>query len=245
MRKVTTCLGLLVAAAAALAAPAMAVSLLSETFTYPDGNLVPNGGWANHSGVGTDIQVLSGVAVGDMNSAPDDNRTFAAQDTFSTTYACFNVRIPNPGGTPRTNYFAHLKDGTTTNFVARVFVAPQGTTFSFGLSVFSGTMAVQWATALNYDQWYTVVIRYNPATDTATLWVNPVTELSTNITTTAAAPAFSVSAFALRESNTGTGTLWKYNVDNVGVGTTFDDACASGPTPTRGTTWGRLKSIYR
>jgi hypothetical protein len=37
---------------------------------------------------------------------------------------------------------------------------------------------------------------------------------------------------------------WNWVVDNLGVGTTFDDACAR-PTPTTKSTWGKVKSIYR
>jgi hypothetical protein len=233
---------------AALFTPASAIVHWSETFAYADGGLVAGSGgnWATHSGTGTDIQVAAGVAVGDMAAAPDDNRTFAAQDTTAATYACFRVMIPSIVGAPRTNYFAHLKDGTTTNFVCRVFVAPQGSTFSFGLSLFSGTMAVQWPTALNYDQWYTIAIKYDPtpALDVCELWVDPVDESSAKITTSAVAPSFLVSAFAMRQSSTGTGTVWKYNVDNIMVGSDFLDLCPN-PTPTRNSTWGQVKSIYR
>ena len=233
---------------AVLFSPAAAIVHWSETFAYPNGGLVAGSGgnWATHSGAGTDIQVTSGVAVGDMNQAPDDNRTFTAQDTTVKTYACFRVMIPSIAGAPRTNYFAHLKDGTTTNFVCRVFVAPQGTTFSFGLSVFSGTMAIQWPTALNYDQWYTVAIKYDPvgSSDTCELWVDPVDESSPKITATAIVPSFGVSAFALRQSSTGTGTAWRFNVDNIMVGSDFADLCPN-PTPTRSSTWGQVKSIYR
>ncbi len=257
MKKAVTLLFAVVALVLVSAVPALAVSLLSETFdAYNTGGLVAmaGGNWASHSGtIPTDIQVLAAgkgkYVKGDMAATADDNRTFAQQDSSAKTYACFRVRIPSiASGAPRTTYFAHFKDTGTFNFAARVFVAPSGTTFSFGLSVAATAMSVQWATALNYDQWYTVAISYNGATgtDRAELWVDPVNEASTKITATATGiTSIFVSSFALRQSNAGSGTLWKWDVDDIGVGTTFADACTSGPTPTRTTTWGRVKSIYR
>ncbi len=242
--------------AATAAAPAFAVSLMTETFTYANGNLalpvsVSGGNWANHSGVGTDIQVTGAVAVGNMNNAPDDNRSFTAQDSQSVVYACFQCMIPTMAAAPRNNYFAHLKDGGTSNFVTRVFVAPVASTssFTFGLSHFSGTQSDQWATPLNYGQWYTVVIKYDGPSKTSKLWVDPVNESSTSITTTyVSGPGRSIiSSFALRESTGGTGgSPFIYNVDNISVATTFGDlGCGSQGTPARGTTWGKLKNIYR
>lgn len=237
--------------AATAAAPAMALSLLTDTFTYANGNLVPNGGWANHSGTGTDIQVTGAVAVGNMNNAPDDNRSFTVQDSMGSTYACFQCMIPAPaaGALVRNNYFAHLKDGGTQNFLTRVFVAPVGASFTFGLSHFSSTMSNQWATTLNYGQWYTVVIKYSGTARTSSLWVDPVNESSTSIVTTyAGGPGRSViSSFALRQSSAGSGgTPFSYSVDNLSVATTFADlGCGSQGTPVRGSTWGQLKHTYR
>lgn len=251
MRKTATLL-LIAGGALLLAAPAFAVNLLSETFSYANGNLVPNGGWATHSGTGTDIQVVSGAANGNMSNAPDDNRTFTSQPITAKTYVCFKCTIGAPSGTPSTNYFLHLKDATTTNFIAKVFVAPQGTSFAFGVSVISSTVPVVWPTALNYGQEYYVVLEYDPTAGfagNALLWVNPVTESDTHITATSTSGSNqTVSAVALRQSNSITpagSTLWTYTVDDLGVGTTFADACVSGPVPTTNSTWGHIKTLYR
>jgi hypothetical protein len=59
---------------------------------------------------------------------------------------------------------------------------------------------------------------------------------------------FQISAFAMRQSATATPagtTIWKYNVDDIAVGTTFNDACAGQPTGTNSSTWGRVKVLYR
>jgi hypothetical protein len=242
MRK--TAIGFVSMALIAMAtAPAFSAVLMSEGFSYANGNLVPNGGWATHSGTGTDIQVASGRAVVDMNSAPDDNKTFAAQGATGKTYYCLEVLIPAITGSPRLNYFAHLKDTGTVNFAGRLGVAPSGTGFTFAVGSTAFTTPTSWTSQLAYGTSYRVVISYDAATGTSEMWVNPANELSPKVTSTGT-PGTNVSAFALRESNTGTGTLWKASVDNVGVGTTFNDACTQ-ITPTQSDTWGRLKMRYR
>ncbi len=265
MKRTATMLFVLTAACClAFAVPALAVGLMSESFPYGNGDLVAvaGGNWANHSGVGTDIQVTGGVAVGSMTAAPDDNRAFAAQGATAKTYACFTVNIPTPAAAPVLNYFAHFKDTGTINFPARVYVAPSGATFTFGLSVGScalnGTPSCSptlWPVSLSYDTDYTVAISYDAALGSAELWVNPVTEASAKIihntwSGTTPQTGFLVSAFALRQSNTPPGGVpgtpsWTFKVDNIGVGTSFSDGCTNGPTPTHGITWGRVKTIYR
>ncbi len=259
-------LGLLVAA------PAMAANLWTETFTYGNGNLtsVSGGLWAVHSGTisgSNDVQVSNGIAVGNNANAPDVNRTFTAQDsTTATTYACFQVKIPSVSGYPGANYFAHFKDGGTFNFMARTYVLPiagDNAHFNFGLSAYSANNEVycqRWPNALNYDTWYWVVLAYNSPGRSATMWVNPASPSSQSITSTTTSagpqvPRVAVSSFALRQSSstaftvtgvTGTVNTWTYQVDNLGIGTSFYDACMNtGVVPTPSTTWGQLKRTYR
>jgi hypothetical protein len=256
MKKLATSL-LALAAVAAFAIPAHATTLLSEPFSYPDGNLAGNGGWTTHSGSASDISVTGARALAtEWNAAfdKDDNTTFAAQSTSVPTYACFQVTIPDPGGSPKPNYFAHLKDASATIFLARLYVLPSGATgFTFGITVSSSSatvLPVPWGSALTYGAQYNVVIKYDPTTSTATLWVNPVNEASTNVSHTNTTTAAAISSFALRQSNsaptgvTGGSVGWVAYVDNVGVGTTFNDACYQ-VTPTKSNTWGQLKVIYR
>jgi len=236
-----------------------ATNLLTDHFTYPDGNLVPNGGWANYSGTGTDIQVLSGRAVGFGPNAPDDHVLFAAQPVTAKTYACFDVTIPAFSGQPKPIYFAELKDGGASNLVSRVYVLPLaagGWTFGISHSTTSATAGVTpWTAALSSGVNYHLVINYDPVAKSSTLWVNPIDETSASVTNTnSAIAALAVSGFGLRESATAstlpaspayTGTAdWGFSVDNLGVGTTFADACNQ-PTPTRVQTWGGIKGLYR
>jgi hypothetical protein len=258
MKKLATTFALLTLVFAS--APSMAVTLMTDSFTYPAGDLVPNGGWANFSGATLDIQVNGlGRAVGAGPNANDDHRLFAAQSTTTTTYACFDVIIPQFSGQPKPIYFAMLKDAGTSIFVSRVYVLPVaagGWTFGISHSSTSTSVGVTpWTTPLSSGVNYHVVINYNPVAKTSTLWVNPVNELSPSVTdTNAAIAAVGVAGFGLRQSASAaalpasppySGTAdWGFSVDNLGVGTTFAEACEI-VTPAQPTTWGSVKGLYR
>jgi len=255
-------LATLAALLAVCATPSFATVLLSESFTYPNGALPPNGGWANFSGAGTEIQVASGRAVIDHNSAPDDHILFPAQSTTTKTYACFDVIVPPVvGGQPKPVYFAMLKDGGTSIFVSRVYVvglAAGGMTFAISHSSTTATAGITpWTAPIVAGQKYNIVINYDPVAKSSTMWVNPANELSASVTdVNAAIAAVAVQGFGLRESSTAAtlpaspaypGAInIQVSVDNLGVGTTFADACQQyQSTPATRSTWGQVKSIYR
>ena len=239
--------------------PSMAASLVYDTFSYSAGNLVPNGGWATFSGSGTDIQVTAGRALGSTLNTPDDHVVFAAQSTTTKSYACFDVTIPAFNGQPKPIYFAMLKDAGTSIFVSRVYVVPVaagGWTFGISHSSTGPTVGLTpWPVALSSGVNYHLVINYAPVAKTSTLWVNPATESSPSVTdTNPAIAAVAVAGFGLRQASGAsslppsppyTGTAdFTFSVDNLGVGTSFVDACEI-PTPAQPTTWGSVKGLYR
>ena len=259
MRKTAIAL-LTLCLAAIVAAPAMATVLLTETFGYADGNLVPNGGWATFSGAATDIQVVSGRAVGFGPNANDDHVFFPVQPLTTKTYACFKVRIPAVTGAPKPIYFLALKDGGTTAFVSRVYVLPITGGFTFGLSHSSTSTTVgvvPWsASTLTYDQDYNIVINYDPVAQSSTMWVDPTNESSPSVSiTNTAIAALAVQTVMLRQSATAstlpaspayTGTAdWGFSVDYIGVGTTFTDACYAGTIAVAPNTWTNVKALYK
>jgi hypothetical protein len=263
MKKFATTL-LALAAIGAFASQASAASLMFDGFAYPDGDLTTGsaGLWTTHSGTPpVDVQVVSGRAVTNMANAPDDNRAFTAQPLTSSTYACFDVIVPDPGASPKAVYFAHFKDTGTTNFNSRVYVLPVagGNGFTFGLSYSSTSAAtvgaVPWSVgSLTYGQLYRIVIKYDPVALTSIMWVDPVDETSTSISQSGTG-ATAISGFALRQSSTAAAqpatavpsgpANFIASVDNVGVGITFDDACSGPPTSNRSGTWGQVKVMYR
>jgi len=263
-----TLVTLLTAAAllALCAFPALATNFWTETFSYGAGGLVAvsGGNWTTYSGTVSgfnDIRDTLGVALGNNANAPDDARTFTKQDSLTgITYACMQVTIPTPATTPIVGgYFALFKDAGTFNFMGRVYALPVSgdpTHFTFGTSVYSATalgFLGVWPTALNFGQTYWVVVCYNSGAKTATLWVDPTSPSSQSVVSTTSSgtiPFVPVSGFGLRQSSSGSpvsGTVsWKYQVDNLGIGTTFYDACAfTGITPAKSSTWGQLKKVYR
>jgi hypothetical protein len=230
-------------AAVAFAASAHAGSLMDESFSYPDGGLVAvsGGNWTTHSGTGTDIQVVSGTAVGSMASFPDDNRLLtSARTSTDKTYACFKLVVPSQS-TLVCNYFAHFMVNSTT-FRSKVFVTPLGGQYTVGLSVTANAsgsplappappLGDTWPSMLNYDQEYNIVISYNAVGGVSELWVDPVDESSPKITATdAPAGNGALTAFGLRESNT-SGAAFTWIVDDLSCGTTFEDACGTAAQP--------------
>lgn len=255
-------LATLAALLAISATPSFATVLVSQSFTFPNGDLTANPPWAVYSGTPpTDIQISAGRVICNNSNAPDDHILFPVQPTNTKTYACFDVIIPNPGpGAPKLVYFAELKDNGATNLVSRVYVAPLASGWTFAISHSStsatGAGVTLWsATSLLYDHKYNVVINYDPVNHSSTLWVDPASELSTNVTdTNAAIASLAVQGFGFRQSSSasaapGFGTSGlniTESVDNLGVGTTFADACSQyQSTPTQRSTWGAVKQIYR
>ena len=107
-------------AGSCLASSASAALFYNETFSYPDGNLVGNGGWANHSGTGTFIQVSSGTVstTAGAGSREDANRTTGSTlGQGQTWYAGFDLTEIAPSGTLAEDYFASFLQGTS-NFTS-------------------------------------------------------------------------------------------------------------------------------
>ena len=228
------------------ASTASAAAFWGETFSYANGDLtaVSTGIWTTHSGtLPTDVQVVNGEAVLNSANAPDDNRQFSpARGATDATYACFKLAISGTQ-TASGTYFAHLMN-TGTFFGARVFaMLNDATTYKLGIATTSTTPvgAAIWPTPLTKGVYYNIAIKYDAATGISTLWVNPSAEASPSVVGLAGPTGTLISGFALRQS-AGYGVA---NIDDVGVGPTFEDACYVVPTPTSSSTWGKLKSLYR
>ena len=259
MRKIAIAL-LTLGLTAIVVAPASAVSLLTDTFSYSDGPLNGNGvpAWTTFSGTGTDIQVISGVANGTSLNAPDDSRGFAAQSTTAKTYYCLNLRLPSSQTLSTVHVaFAFMIDAGTTNFEGRLYLMPAGAgKFRVGVtpgSCNSPCFPAIWPGTLNMDQQYSVTVSYDASLASSDLWVDASSELDTKVTTTVfsgTAPLNTpVEKMAFRQGAPPTGysgaNNWTWQVDNLGVGQTFAEACGSAPVPTLNSTWGRVKTLYR
>ncbi len=264
MRKTTIAL-LALGLTAALVASASASVFYAETFSLPDqplggatGVVNPATGWYTHSNVGggaNDIQIISNMLVGNNANAPDDSRPFGAGYTITTgatdkSYSCMKLLIPGSGVALSTtpSYFAHFKDNipTGTTFTGKIFIAGitgNATQFTIGISNGPANTPVNWATPLSVDTWYVIATRFDATTGVATLWVNPASETSLSVSgTDAGGTGRGLAAYGFRQN---AAVSWMYKVDDLSVGTTFDETCGGQPTPASSSTWGRIKSIYR
>lgn len=221
------------ASAAALAflhGGAMGSILMSDNFnSYTNGNLVPQGGWAAHSGAGaTAIQVNNGTisTVQGSGSREDANRDIGSvMGAGNVWYAGFDVTVT--GADPAvTTYFAHFRD-TGTGFNSRIFVMDGGAgagTFTFGIGDVAGTPDASFAGSYAYGTTYRVVSSYNFDTGLSQLWISPTTQADPSIMSVSADIGQAMSTYAFRQAAGNTTQV----IDNLAVGTTFADVV---PTP--------------
>lgn len=214
-------------ALACLAASSIAAPLVSDSFNYPDGNLVGNGAWAAHSGAGSNpVQVTGGTIVLNHGSGSREDVNLSAGAILGngeTWYAGFDMK--STGGTTNV-YFAHFLQGTSA-FDARVFItAPTaGGNYTLGFSS-SSTIGATWATDLTFGEWNRLIISYSRGTGEIRLWVNAVSEASTNLMLTSSFANTAMEGIGFRQSSGDSSQM----IDNVIVGTTFADVVpAPGP----------------
>ncbi|NOS71651.1 MAG: PEP-CTERM sorting domain-containing protein [Verrucomicrobia bacterium] len=241
-----------------IALSSQAAALLTETFTYADGDLtnVSAGAWSYHSITGTGYPATAlnnvlGQAFINQNDGGsgmgDANRLLSstfdpATDNTSSIYSSFTVNfiaLPFLSGTAVSgSYFAHIRGSAGSEFYARVSASTTGAaagSFRLGIGNEAGT-PVFLAQDLNLNTSYTVVTRLSLATDLATLWVNPTLETDPSVTG-ADVIGYSglINSYALRQGTTGTspnvGAPGDLYLDNLKVATSFDEAIAPIPEP--------------
>lgn len=205
---------------------ASAALLINEPFDYPNGNLVPNGGWANHSGTGSLVQVNGGsISLNQGSGSREDvNRTtgttLAAGESI---FAAFDLTVPS-GATDV--YFAHFME-TNTLFNSRTYTAAptSGGDYTVGVSD-SNTLTAKWPTDLSFNTTYRVVIKFDFDSGDSTLWVNPSSEASASVVHNGGFNS-PITAFGFRQA----GGSFVQVIDNLNVATSFDEALTGIPEP--------------
>jgi len=203
-----------------------AALILSETFSYADGNLVGNSTWAAHSGAGnTPIQVASGAitllqGAGSreaVNIKPIGLLPLAAG---GKVYASFDVAV---SGSSSNVYFAHFISGISV-FDARVFVAPfLNSDYTIGLGTGSSPTST-WETGLTFGTTYKIVVSYDFETGATNLWVNPASEISPMISVNGTTLR-AIEGFAFRQARQANPAIVNTQIiDNLMLGTTFGSA---------------------
>ncbi len=246
---------------ASLTTASQAQVLLSDTFTYANGDLtnVSSLKWTSHSGTNTlPLNVVNGQAFIQQADATqgrqDDNSllrlngnavTFTNNGSGAVLYSSYDVNFSALPNNTLGSYFGHFKTDGSSQFYARVGANTAGAaagTFRMVIANANWSVAnppTSFAQDLSLGITYKVVSRFNVDTKISTLWVNPVDENSTSVS---AADTFTFSgnlnSYALRQGTSGAaatppgvGAPGDVNVDNLIIGQTFADVVASVPEP--------------
>ena len=270
MKKITPSL-LILAAVTVLAIPATAAPpIFQEDFSYALGSqLNGQGGWSAHSGAGTNPQTVNvaggltyagypGSGVGNLlgttaTSGEDNNHGFLGQTT-GAVYTAFMVNVVSSQTTG--DYFFHYFDGliTANVFRGRVFVKKDAssTNYAFGIQFGSTINTVYTGFVYTPGTTHLLVLKYTfvagGTNDQVSLFVDPFQNCIEPDATVSAVDATQTDAVnldgvAIRQgSATAAPTV---QVDGIRVATNWSDAVCGDATPARGTTWGRLKTVYR
>lgn len=229
------------AALAAFATAALGTPLGSDNFdSYTAGNLVGQGAWASHSGMGSNpVQlvpdVLGGLEASLTQASGSREDVYmplsAAMTAGETWYAALEVTVT--GGVTSNDYFtAFFQElGGVFYFPTKIGVTTSpGADFTFYAHQGSGSgiaigQSVVWPTGFTYNTTHTLVFSYEYSTGRAELWVDPDFGLgpagNPMITVTNPASALiEAHRFLLRQGSNAAGTQL---VDNIRVGTTWQD----------------------
>ena len=226
-------------------ASANATVYIDDDFNaYTSGDLVPQGGWAIHSGLPEDnpVQVLPGspcyvddpgnyIEINSASYSHDVNKLMGhTLEAGEKVYAAFCVVIDADDPITNDNYFAHFKTSGT-YFGGKVFAAPATVAgdFTFGYQAAgSGEVAsVFWGTDFSYGSCNTVVLSYEFDTGFGEMWINPICALGPDgnpkVTDTGyTGNAFT--AFCFRQDSY-SGPAPDFGVDNLLVGSSFAEVC--------------------
>lgn len=226
---------------------ANAAIIVSDTFSYADGSLVPNGGWASHSGNLGTMLVSSGTVViqQDGSASEDANLAFAPVSGNIYYGIDFSVTAAGPITGGDYEYFAHFKDAGF-GFAGRLDAveALGGGDYSVGIASDESTADATWPTDLSFGTTYRAVVRYDQDANIAELWIDAVVATDPSILgEDRLDPGDEVVSFALRQSFSSLGEV--VVVDNLCVGSTFDDVARGCDTvAVEESTWGDVKSLF-
>lgn len=212
--------------------------LLSDSFTYPDGDVVSGsaGKWVAHSGADSNdcLIVNNQLRVSSTNAedvhANFNGSAYAPANSGIILYSKFTVnfaKLPSGSGG---GYFAHYKDLGTSNFRARVFAETNGAaTGKFRIGIGNGGFTVAAVPQdLSLGTTYTVVTRYNVSAASSTVWVNPHSESSAGATATDVTAPIEIDSYCFRQDSTSP-TAGVIFVDDLVIGTAFSDVLSITP----------------
>lgn len=269
MKKIATSLLATAAIAAFAVSAASAAPLFVENFSYatPSG-LVGQGGWATHSGAGTNAQTVNagnlsyvgypssgvGASLGPIATSGEDTNHGFTGITTGTAYISALINVASSQATG--DYFLHFADGPIANntFRGRLFVKKDASSTNYALGIQFGSTLNAVYTPFSYTPGSThlVVIKYTfnagATNDVASLFVDPTincSEPAATVSTTDAtqADATNLDFVCIRQGSAGSAA--SVHIDGLRVADNWIDATCDPATPTSTSTWGKVKVLYR
>jgi len=217
-----------------------------------------NNGWLTHSGTVGTIDIVLGslnytglpastgnkvYIIGDAALTRDVNAAINPTITTVGYYSALINVIDNTNlGTTVPNYFMHFAatagNSGVTEFPARLGIKSvnAGANFRFSILNMSGGTYTDCATDLTFGTTYLVVVKFNIAANTASLWVNPASLGGTEPTADAinssstTAPTGTLSSICIRngwDSGNSAGAP-KAEIDEIRVNTTWAGVTSTG-----------------
>jgi len=229
---------------------AIAAIIVSDDFSYPDGSLVGNGGWVNHSGVEGDLMVVNGQAVVEHGAPSEDANLPWTPNAGGDLFYTFDFSVDDLGepvsGTDN-EYFAHFMDDGF-GFRGRMDIVPPngGGDYTVGLSTIGSTADVIYPTDMTYGVTYNVIVEYNQTGNFSRLWIDASADTDVFIAgNDEDDPGTSIFGFALRQSDSTMNETIR--VDNLVVSDDCADVFSAGcgTVGVEDESWGSVKSMFR
>jgi hypothetical protein len=215
--------------------PAPVGVVYNENFAYPDGSLYlatggSGGPWTTVSGTAGEMQVSNQQAILIYTNSEDLGAAFIGSAVYYGSngvvlYTSFTVDcsyLPSAAG----DYFFHLSASAsdTSGFHDKIFANTANAAtgkFRFGIANSANAPAqVQYSRDLMLGATYAVVTRYIASTGESELWVNPVNEQSSSVTSTDNPASSTIGGVALRQPSCCIGNL---AIGPMKVGAAFSD----------------------
>lgn len=182
--------------------------------------------------IGNRISIVAG-------NTEDINKATTTNTITGAAYYSALIKVQNTTGlhlnTATGDYFlgaASVVGSTSTAFQGRIYIKAGSVANTFNLGILNnsgGTAAPSYSsTDLNINTTYFVVVKYDIATNTASLWVNPTpggvepAANSTNNTGTSPAPIHIAGLF-IRQGGNATAGTGNIELDEFRIGTTWSE----------------------
>jgi Secretion system C-terminal sorting domain len=232
-----------------------------QVFTFSGTGVLTSNGWTTHSGTTGQQTILTtpsdsgnslfktGLVASTGNrtsviagNSEDVNIPITSPITSGTIYYSVLVKVldavtlnVNSGIGDYSLALTSVASATTTTFQARVYMKQGSNPGSFAIGVLNnsgGTAAPSYSsTELPINVTHLLVVKYDLATNTASLLINPTpgTEpaaSSTNVTGTTVSPT-QIAGFVIRQGGTLTAGTGNVEIDEIKIGNTFSSVVQS------------------